>query len=279
MRVDVYSIRGPAGYSYGRGDHIARALCEGFARHGIEHTFRTSFEGVQADVAIAYGWINGDVLKRYPVFAYFDLGYWNRRPERAPADGAHRLAFNSWDTAEHMPCGMPFDRFDAANIDLKQWVDGKSKALNSVALVAGMSAKSARVHGYKLGEWEREAARVAAHQGWRVVQRPKAPNRDAVQEPIARALLNCGLLVTHHSNCAVDALIAGVPVWAHAGVGKLVSPTFCPAPGAAPPLTTAGRRAVLADVAYAQWTVAEMRAGDAWAFMREYLYAHSNKGG
>jgi hypothetical protein len=271
MRVDVYSIRGPAGYSYGRGDYIAKALCDGFDRHGVEHTFRTSFTGVQADAAIAYGWINGDVLKQYPAYAYFDLGYWNRRPERAPADGAHRLALNSWDTAAHMPRDMPSDRFDAANIELKQPVDEIFKASNSVALVAGMSAKSAKVHGYRLGEWEREIGGVATRRGWRVVQRPKATARSAPQEPIALALQACSLLVTHHSNCAVDAVIAGVPVWAHAGVGRLVSPTLCPEPGNTMCLTMKRRRAFLADVAYAQWTVAEMRSGEAWAFIGEHI--------
>jgi hypothetical protein len=159
---------------------------------------------------------------------------------------------------------MPSDRLDASNVQLLP----ETGRGNSIALIAGMSAKSAKVHGYRQGDWEREAARIVKAQGWEARQRPKATSRSGVQVPIGMALQCCGLLVTHHSNCAVDALIAGVPVWARAGVGELVSPTFCPAPGNAYRLTTAARRMVLADVAYAQWTVPEMRSGAAWEFMK-----------
>lgn len=265
MRVDVFSIRGPEGYAYKRGDHIARAMCEGLARHGVQHALRTSFDGVQADVAIAYGWIHADVLKAHPQFAYWDLGYWNRRPLRAPQDGAHRLSFNSWDTADHMPRGMPADRFEASGIELLRPAPRSS----DIALIAGMSAKSARVHGYGLDAWERQAATIARARGWRAVLRPKAPR--VVIDAIETALMHCGLLVTHHSNCAVDAIIAGVPVWALRGVGRLVSPADCPQFGNAMLLGEAARRAIMADVAYAQWTVDEMRSGAAWEFMRAHV--------
>jgi hypothetical protein len=137
----------------------------------------------------------------------------------------------------------------------------------STALIAGMSIKAARTHGYHGDAWELGAAAALRGLGWRAVQRPKSPRRAAQIEPIETALLNCGLLASHHSNCAVDAVIVGVPVWAVKGVGRLVSCDGCPEFGRARVLTEPERRAFLADLAYAQWSVAEMRSGAAWSFI------------
>jgi hypothetical protein len=243
-------------------------MMEGLRRSGVNCNFYTNFNGQpRGDIAVAYGWIHEPIFKAYKRYAYWDLGYWGRRPNKTPQDGYHRLALHDWDTAKHMMRDCPADRFERDGPALRQ----PARAPCSTALVAGMSIKAAKTHGYRCDDWELGAAAALRSLGWRAVQRPKSPKRAAQLQPIEEALANCGLLATHHSNCAVDALIAGVPVWAIKGVGRLISCRGCPTYPDVKPPSEEERRAFLVDLAYAQWSVAEMRSGAAWSFIAERL--------
>lgn len=268
MIVDVYAVSGKPGFSHKRGEYIARAMMEGLQRCGVECVYRTTFDGQRrGDLAVAYGWVHEPIFRAYGQYVYWDLGYWNRRPAAEPREGLHRLALHDWDTATHLERGCPGDRLDAFGPRLVEPI----RLANQVALIAGMSAKAAMTHGYAGGTWEQGAASELRALNWRPIQRPKVAKRMTALEPIDQALMNCGLLATHHSNCAVDAVVAGVPVWAVKGVGRLVSSDGPPACSAPRVLTLRERQGFLADLAYAQWTPAEMRSGEAWAYIRERL--------
>lgn len=84
-------------------------------------------------------------------------------------------------------------------------------------------------------------------------------------KPLALDLVNCWAVVTWSSNAAVDALVAGVPVF--------VTAPFAAAYSMGPardlchidtPLYPDDRDRWLASLAANQWTIDEMRAGRAW---------------
>jgi hypothetical protein len=275
MKISLYSLA-----NHGRAGNIAQALAEGFRRHGIEAAVHTRWRGAPAgDMAIAYGWKHEPVFNAYKAagrrFAYFDMGYFNRRPGRdkgGSREGHHRLAVDGWDTAETMVRGCPSDRWD--DLEIEVLPDRAGIAVGAV-LIAGMSDKAAGTHGFKPGQWEADTlARVRAAGASNIIMRAKPANLDSV-EPIASVLARTSLVITHHSNVAVDGLVSGVPCYARKGVGKLVSrPDFISPEGdltwlPSPPL--AERRALLADVAYAQWTPDEMRSGAAWDHIRRII--------
>lgn len=92
----------------------------------------------------------------------------------------------------------------------------------------------------------------------------------APTESFQKLLHNCHALVTHGSNAAVEAIVAGVPavllskegasaawpVAEHSLENGLAAPFFPP---------DDARRQWLADLAYCQWTLDEMRSGAMWA--------------
>jgi len=267
MRVALYAF-----LSNGRANHIAQAMSVGLAAHGIHAAIETRWNGkVVADVAIAYGWNHEPVFTAYRRagghFAYFDMGYFNRKPagdKGGAREGHHRLSVDGWDTADTMARGMPSDRWDDLGIEVALNRTGEQPG---AVLVAGMSGKAAGTHGFKPLEWElRTVAQIKNEfPTVEVIYRPKPASLDAI-EPIADVLKRVGMIVTHHSNVAVDGLVAAVPSWAAKGVGKMVSvPAMLDAVARrAPVLSLDERRALLADVAYAQWAPSEMRSGAAW---------------
>jgi hypothetical protein len=279
VKVVLYSAA-----NTGRAGHIAKAMQIGIRRHGMNAEIETRWTGqVLGDVAIAYGWKHEAVFRGYRAvgghFAYFDMGYFNRKPSNdkgGSREGHHRLAVDGWDTADTMARGCPSDRWEALGIEVKpNRVDGAPGAI----LVAGMSDKAAGTHGFKPGQWEAETLamlRDHGNGGRQVIFRAK-PTSLATVEPIESVLERTSLIVTNHSNVAVDGLVAGVPCYARKGVGKLVSLDTLVAVGQgvvwkpAPPIET--RRQLLADVAYAQWSPAEMRDGSAWEHIKGLINA------
>jgi hypothetical protein len=188
----------------------------------------------------------------------------------SPQDGYHRVSINDWDTIVGMSRGCPDDRLRRLGIDVQD-----DKVSGSEILIAGMSGKGAGTHGYKPGEWERATLKAVEclQTEFKTVVRHKPMKRCPPQESIEIALSRAKILVTHHSNAAVDALVAGVPVFATKGVGRLASSSFLDASGIIEPfrLSLRDRRQLLADTAYAQWTPTEMRSGAAWDHILQRL--------
>jgi hypothetical protein len=117
-------------------------------------------------------------------------------------------------------------------------------------------------------EWERKtlAALRAAYPGRRVVYRPKRPeqldNLPVATAPIEEVLKGASLVVCRHSNVAVDACIAGVPVVCEDGAAAALygSDLRRPAnPGGEE------RRQFLERLAWWQWKPSEAKL--AWQFL------------
>lgn len=134
----------------------------------------------------------------------WDLGYWGREQGamRVSIDHDHPQAWLRSEAAE---------RWDSQGIQLRH------DARKGPVLVVGLGLKSSKALGLRHGDWERQTIQKLRQEGHAVLFRPKK-ERDAIggvktsTGPIEKALQGVSLVVCRHSNVAVDACIAGVPV-------------------------------------------------------------------
>ena len=262
----------------GRSVHVAKAMVAGFQRHGIPAELSIGVSLKQGDIAVGYGWIQKRVFDSYAArggrFLYVDMGYWHRKPVGNPRGGYHKVSLDAWCPSAHMGRGLPSDRFSQLNIPLA------SRGLGQAIILAGMSAKSAIHHGLCSEQWERDTLlRLQAISKRAVYYRPKpswlgkkpisGTEFDGGERAISERLQNdAHALVTHHSNAAIDALVAGVPYYCEAGVARPLSAPTIEALETAEPPADSERRQLLADIAYCQWTPDEMRSGACWDYFK-----------
>lgn len=156
-------------------------------------------------------------LKRGGDVAFWDLGYFGRTED--PASSYGRLALNDDHPWRYMDA-TPNDpaRWRAHGIALRE-----DYAADGPVIVVGMGKKS-RV---QLGMWDWEDKKILEmklrYPRRKVLYRPKryelrrnVENVPAV--PIEQAIKGASLVVCRHSNVAVDACIAGIPVECDDGI-------------------------------------------------------------
>lgn len=185
----------------------------------------------------------------------WDLGYWNREVSmRVTVDSGH---------PRNLP-DMPGDRWDAAGIDLRDDFDPTGPVV-----IVGIGRKSRSQFGFDGQEWEvRTLHNIRrAHPNSDVIYRPKKhpetlESCKSAEGPIADVLRGASLVVCRHSNVAVDACIAGIPVVCEDGAavalyGSDLSNPVHP--------DREQRRQFLNNLAWWQYTPAE--AVQAWRFL------------
>jgi hypothetical protein len=256
MQLKVACLTYPKLRRYGR---IASAMKSGIERHGDIAVICNYDSKPSADVAVIYGWKQNRYLKQYPHYIYADLGFWSR-------DTHYRMTVNGWGAESYVKAGLPSDRLESFGVSIKPWNEGDE------VLLVGSTQKSAIEHGYGYMQWESDMAKRLISMGHKVAYRPK-PN-DIQKEPIQGCRYDLGdisdsfrrakLVVAHHSNVAVEALAAGIPVHCAIGAAAAMS-TPIESIGERPE----GREQFLADVAYLQWSLEEMERGDYWAHIKE----------
>ena len=216
---------------------IAHAMAEGIKKCGDEPLMlkSTSYRGnPPTKIAIFYGLAMGlarvkaDYERTGRTAIYCDLGYWTRRI-RDRHDGYHKIAVNDrHPTAYLMRRTHDAERFERHGLTIRPWrEEGRH------ILVAGMSAKAAFAEQLHPNRWEEETiGRLRKLTKRPIIYRPKPNWMGAKQIPgttfdretrIGDALRDCHAIVTHHSNVAVDALLAGVPVFCEKGAASLLS--------------------------------------------------------
>lgn len=241
---------------------VALAMMEGIRRCGdnsVLSDVRSPFIG--GDAAVIWGWKRRDLLKKYRQFAYVDIGYWNR-------DEYFRVSVNGWSPDLYVQAGLPSKRFERLGLEIKPWKTG------SEILIAGSSPKAAIDHGFSYMEWEIRTAKSLKDCGYPLIYRPKPTDRmqspiDGIgydTRPVSQALASARAVVTHHSNSAVDALLAGIPVHCETGAAACMSVPLDQVCEANEP---DGRVQFLHDVAWLQWTMAEMLSGECWAHLKD----------
>lgn len=187
----------------------------------------------------------------------WDLGYLGR----GRGGGYYRVAVNHWH-----PTPIDIDRTPA---DGSRWerfgLALRSDAGDGPIVLVGMGPKSHSFLGD--GDWERRTlARLRERfPGRAIVFRPKPrkpiPRLDcpvSMAGSIEEAIRGASLVVCRHSNSAVDAVIAGVPVECEDGAARWL---------AGKEYTPANRLAFLQRLAWWQWKADE--AAQAWQFLRK----------
>lgn len=262
-------------------------MVEGIRRSGdlpvlINQALYVPGQHLNAEIAVFYG-LEGKIpeimadfsLRRAAV--YIDLGYWGRR-EGGRWSGFHKIVVNArhptayYRNPQHSP-----DRFEKFGVSIKPFLRA-AKPTPAPILLAGMGDKGALAEGFQPEEWERWAiAEIRKHTDRAIRYRPKPSWKEARpihgtehshrDTPIEKELEHCWAVVTHHSNVAVDAILAGVPAFCWGGVGREKSLQDLAA--IEDPLASTNRYEWAADIAYTQWSIAEMRTGAPWRHLRQ----------
>lgn len=257
-------------------------MATGIARKGGQVVFRSSVMHrgrCDFDAAIFYGLASGcnRILKDYPENGrpafYIDLGYWGRR-KLTRWDGFHKIAMNSrHPTAYFQRRPKTSERFDQFGIPIRPW-----RSSGRHVLVVGMSAKAANAEGLRPEQWETETiTRLRQLTDRPIIYRPK-PNWEEAR-PIAGSIFggrdvkleehlrDCHAVVAHHSNTAVDALLAGIPCICPGGVPSVLSGHDL-TQIESPPMPD-GREQFAYDLAWTQWSVEEIREGLCYDYLRD----------
>lgn len=258
---------------------IAKVAVKGIEACGDEVICRSSlsYHGQpDCDVAVFYGLASGlrRIFQDYRTqkkVIFADLGYWGRR-KRSRWDGYHKMVLNNrhptdyFQSRPHSP-----ERFNEFGIDIKPWRDEGRHIL-----VVGMSAKAAGAEGLLAESWERETiARLRTLSKRPIVYRPKPNWLGARRIPGAsfekeqsldEAFRDCHVVVAHHSNVAVDALMAGVPCICPGGVASRLSSHRLE--DVESPLMPDGRYQWACDLAWTQFSVEEIESGVAWRALK-----------
>lgn len=257
-----------------RSSHLAVAMAAGARSAGLDAVVTTDWSAPAGDVGVAYGWRHPGLFEAYRArgghFVYIDLGWWNRKPLGDVLGGFHKVVVDGREPGPYFRGNFATDRFAAHSLTAAPWrADGRH------VLLAGMSAKSARTRGYGPQEWERRTIeQIKAVTNRPIVFRPKPSWTEATpipgtifspgDSPLGAALRDCWAVVTLHSNVAVDALLAGVPVNVAEGVAAEFS---TPLAQIEAPRMPDGREQLMADIAWQQWTPAEMIGGPCWRYL------------
>lgn len=264
-------------------------MAEGIARCGDfpailnERDYDKALGASAFDCAVFYG-LEGNcrqILTDYSKFGtavYVDLGYWGRR-EGGRWAGFHKVTLNGRHPTSYFQVRKhPPDRLARFHVEPKPW-----RAAGSHILLAGMGDKGAWAEGFRPEEWERAAlTELRKFTDRPIVYRPKPSWKTAKpiagtlysphNRPVEADLAGCWAVVTHHSNVAVDALVAGVPTFCWGGVAEpLSSKNLAEIERPYYPGRESGendRAQWMADIAYTQWNIAEMRQGLPWRHLK-----------
>jgi hypothetical protein len=153
---------------------------------------------------------------------------------------------------------------------LKPWKERNGK----LALIMGQVLGDASIEGVDFNKWVADTATEHRELGYQVYfrrhpgERSRRVNAGAVPErngALADALTEADLVVTYNSNSGVDAVLAGVPVYA-ADRGSMVY-DLLPMRGGQRP----NRVDWCKKMAYTQWLPEEIERGDAWAALKTVI--------
>lgn len=236
----------------------------------IEVRVRASYQG-DCDLMMTYG--IGHAVRRPWFFKHvetgryaiaWDIGYWHRRGKGR----AMRVTIN----ADHPQLWLvdaeePPERFDSYGFKLRDDYNP-----NGPIVLVGMGPKANTVLHQKTATWEREALKRIRqiYPSKEVIYRPKKLN-DTTElpdttrmsgMPIEVVLEGASLVVCRHSNVAVDACFAGIPVVCEDGAAAALYDNDMGNPVMPTPEQ---RLRFLRNLAWWQWKPEE--AAEAWEFL------------
>lgn len=236
------------------------------------------YRGPKEPVAVFYGYEGNlpRIMEDYRAAGlkavFIDMGYWGRR-HGGRYTGYHKVSVNDrHPTAYFQEVDRSDRRVRGFGLKIKPWRDA-----GKYILLAGMSGRNAESIGIPPNEWEfRAVEEIRKHTDRPILYRPKPSWRAArkihgtrhspPEVSIHDALTDCHAVVTHHSNAAIDGLIAGVPAFCWEGVATPMA--LQDLSQIETPYLPEGREQWAANIAWCQWSVNEMRSGAAWRHLK-----------
>ena len=241
------------------------AMADGLKRHGVEVVRVTEGQPVEGDAVVCWGWRIGRKLRDdgFDVLV-MERGYVGDIEARRKWVSCGWNGLNGRAKFPKAEDGKRWREHFSGYMQPWQYKDGH-------VLLVGQVPGDAAVRGGKHLEWLREAYAEIIALGEKVVFRPH-PMAGAVSygnlAPVSTSSLadewaRAKYVVTFNSNTGVDAALAGVPVvvmdegsmaWPVAGheIGDIEMPD---------------RDTWAHNLAYAQWSEDEIRAGEAWEYL------------
>lgn len=217
-------------------------------------------DGARDGVAIVWGVLRNSktvidaVQARNGHFYYIDHAYFARGHLLN-----YRITRNGFEAGPMRQC--PLDRLEGLGVELQPWKSG-----GRYILVCPPTDYFMEAHGAH--SWlEDTLAALRTHTDREIIVRLKPQPGEAVT-PLAEAMAGAHALVTHSSNVAVEAVVAGTPVF--------VSPTSAAAPMGLTDLARIedpvrpDRMPWLAHLTYSQFSFEEVKYGTAWRLLREF---------
>lgn len=248
--------------------HAFRLGCK---RHGVQCDVLRVGKKTDANVIWLYGM--GPALPAFEmhpgaVRIVGDKGYF---AEQAHGPKHFRVSVNAQQPDRHLQLvEHPTDRWQALGIDTQP-----ASERGDYILICGIGPKQCKLKGVQYGQWERETYRKLKAATDRPIfcrEKPKNPRIDGVPRlsdmPASAAIRGAWAVVCMTGNIGVDCIVEGVPVIAEGGPGSVYYRGELSAIDNIQPITAATRLQALSDIAYWQWTLAEITAGDLWANLR-----------
>ena len=250
---------------------------------------RLVFNENEADLVLIYGCGPGNKAQYMrarelglPTIT-IDLGYWNRGGPRD--NNAHyKVSINSHHPQNYiMKMNCPSNRFKKFNKGSQEpasWYNtGKQ------ILLAGMGPKSFELYDMKSQEWDLWAVEEIRKKTDRpIVYRPKPSWQDPKEisgtifsnkdQNLNTLLANTYLVVTHHSNLAIDALIKGIPVICEDGAASAICTNDFDTINE---IEYPNRTQFFWNLAYCNWSIEEMTSGECWEYIKQNVLSLCEK--
>lgn len=262
---------------------VCDAMMRGIRRCGLDRVsllLEHEYSGAPvSDVAVFYGAsgrlreVMDDYINAGKKALYIDLGYWGRH-HGGRRQGYHKIVLNGrHPTPYYRRIKHSTDRWSKFGIKVQPW---KSRPGGAV-LIAGISAKGARFEGFEPMEWERAAiGSIRCVTDRPIIYRPKPTCKEAMPiagvgysppgEMLDVALSKTAVVVSHHSNTNIEAILSGVCSCTSEGVA--VDQSQADLSRIEDFVKREDREQWVADIAYTQWNVAEMCAGKPWVWLK-----------
>jgi hypothetical protein len=273
LRVHIYIKNQTQRAGGGISPHLL-AAADGFKRHGIVPVLLRPEQAAPCDLAVMWSakktmcmetGRRALVMERGYVgdrFAWTSMGY----------DGLNGRA-------DFSNKGMPGDRWRRNFADrMRPW---RGNHDGDAVVIMGQVPGDASIRGVDIDQWYSHTAAAIRRAGHKVGFRthPVAMQRLGyrpcigvtyggilgLKGPLEDVLARAKWVVTWNSNSAVDAVLAGVPAVACDG-GSMAYAVTGHAVMKPPPMPD--RTQWAHDLAYAQWSIEEIRNGDAWEHLK-----------
>lgn len=290
---------------------ISRALSEGLKIFGDELEIRSvndygegkKYEGPadDVDVMLCYGVKSSELVKDHIAvkapYIYIDKGYFRHKDPLNPAMELYsRMSVNEFQPLSYFQEKKnPSDRFDRLGMSIKR---KRFDHRNNVIVFCSSSQKFYEYHGIgNLEDHDRKVIRrlrktmsaLKDRDLFRnIVYRPKPSyvkrhlkdSTDALgatwfsgpTDRLSRWLSKTHVVVTFASNSALEAILEGVPVYAY---GPTIARPMCETEieNINDPFfpSDKNRYQWAYDMAYHQWTLEEMKSGEAWENLRQRI--------